>query len=266
MKTHEMLISPAIASEMLKQNKTNRVLREVLVMEYARQMKAGLWKEGTGETITISENKNILNGQHRLHALVKANVSLRFLVVYGLAEDVFSVLDTGLKRTPGDTLFIAGVTQYNVTAAGVRKYFSLKAGVQLNKTRAISNTEMLALYTSRSKFWDGVALMAIDWYKKSQRMMTTSDWAGFYAFFHDLDENDCFNFLDALANGLNLEAADPVNLLRQKLYFSAINKKFTLTTNHKTALIIKAWNYYRKRKKISMLRFNPETDAFPKPI
>jgi hypothetical protein len=266
MKNHEIKIGPAMALEMLKQNKINRAIKDNVIFEYARQMKAGLWKEGTGETIKISVNNNILDGQHRLLALVKANMTLLFLVVYGLEEDVFSVLDTGVKRSPGDVLHIAGVKMSVITAAGIRKYYALTTGTHLSVSRGLSNAEMLTMYESRSKFWDAASTMAYEWYGKSQRLFPTSEWSGFFAYFHDYSNADAFNFMDALASGLKLDSKDPIGLLRQKLYFVAINKKFTMTPTHRSALIIKTWNYYRRRKLISHLKFNPETEEFPRPI
>jgi hypothetical protein len=53
----------------------------------------------TPEPIVIADTGRLLNGQHRLHALVQAKVSLRMLVITNVSEDVFTALDRGKSRS-----------------------------------------------------------------------------------------------------------------------------------------------------------------------
>jgi hypothetical protein len=231
-------------------------------------MFAGLWREETGEAIKIALDGSILDGQYRLSAIIKSGISLRFLLITGLEKDIFHVLDSGFKRTPEDVLHIAGVVNAKNIAAGVRKYFRLKSGgVALTNVHneKLSNSEILSLYSVRNEFWDAAANMSETWYNKSQRILTTSEYMGMYAFLYDIDDIDSFTFMDSLSDGVGLELTNPIKQLRERLIFSKINTKFTMTNIHRTALIYKAWNLFRSGESVKYIRFNPEIDNFPIP-
>ena len=276
MKTEIMLITPAIAEKILKKSKLNRVIKERLVNEYARQMRNGLWIEETGEAIKIAVNGEPLDGHHRLLALIKAQVSLSFLVVSDLENAIFPILDTGVSRTAGDIFHIAGITQSNNHAAIITKYLKLKKGETspLNATNGsgslrdsgISKGELLSIYTHRKQFWDASLLMSDKWNTLFQRVLSKSEIGSLYAYFFDINEDDAFEFMNSLCNGNELEKTNPIKLLREKLIFSKANLKFKLAAVQKLGIIFKAWNYFRKNQSISVLRFSRELDNFPTPI
>jgi hypothetical protein len=91
-------VTPWLASRWLATNDGNRRLRPGVVDRYARAMKDGDWKL-TPEPIIIADTGRLLNGQHRLNALVQAEVSLRMLVITNVSEDTFSALDRGQSRS-----------------------------------------------------------------------------------------------------------------------------------------------------------------------
>jgi hypothetical protein len=97
MKTEVLNITPEMAKEFLSRNKAvNRPINKRQVEMYCDSMKRGQWKL-TGQSIQISEFGNLIDGQHRLTALIKADVTLPFLVVYEVRESSFHVLDQGEK-------------------------------------------------------------------------------------------------------------------------------------------------------------------------
>jgi hypothetical protein len=254
--------------EMLKRNTMNRALRPRLINEYERQMSAGLWREDTGEAIKIASDGILLDGQQRLSALIKANVSLSFLIIKDLDKDVFRVLDSGLKRNPSDVLHIAGISYAALLAAGIRRYFYLVSGkkkltdLSLMWTK-ISSSEILSIYNARNKFWDAAAKMTDEWYKKYQRILPTSEILALYAFFYDINNDDAFTFMDSLCNGDDLDTSNPIKHLREKLIFAKINKKFALRDQQRVALIYKTWNFFRKNKSIKQLNFNYDREEYP---
>jgi hypothetical protein len=76
MKFNVEKINPQGAEFLLIKNTINRKLRPSIVRDFARQMRLNLWRENTGEAIKITSNGHLLDGQHRLTALVKAGVTL----------------------------------------------------------------------------------------------------------------------------------------------------------------------------------------------
>jgi hypothetical protein len=264
MKTEVKLITPRLAEEMLKKNTMNRSIKPIKLLDYIRQMECNLWKEETGESIKIANDGTIIDGQHRLMAIIKSGTSLNFLLITGLEKDVFTVIDSGATRTAGDVFQIAGVNNSRNISAGIRRYLLLKTGnTQFNGTSRISSSEALALYNARPKFWQSVYQMSDSWYDKSSRIISLSDFIGFYSFFWDLSNDDAFTFMDALGNGIDLSKNNPVRLLREKLMFGKANPKFNFITSVKTAMIIKTWNLFRNKTEIKILKIDIEREGFP---
>lgn len=94
-------ITPEKAKQYLEQNTNNyRKLSPSKVTQYANDMMAGQWEEN-GEPIQFAENGVLLNGQHRLAAIVKSGVTISMPVIRGISNDV-SLFDIGKARTAKD--------------------------------------------------------------------------------------------------------------------------------------------------------------------
>ena len=99
-------ITPDLARELLKSNRSNRTVRQSTVDRYAELMKSGQW-HFNGESISFDENGIVVNGQHRLMACIKANIPFQAVIVNGVkAEDSF-LYDAGVNRTKKATIEIA---------------------------------------------------------------------------------------------------------------------------------------------------------------
>ena len=77
------VITPAEAQSYLKNNAKHRPIKEKKVAEYMAEMSEGHWKLN-GKTICFDTTGRLLNGQHRLSAVVRSGVALTTVVVRGL--------------------------------------------------------------------------------------------------------------------------------------------------------------------------------------
>ena len=100
------LITPSKAKTYLEANTNNRNVKDRHVLKLSNEMKSGRWKQDTAETIKISKTGRILDGQHRLMAVIQSGVSIYFHVAKGLNEEVFDVIDTGSNRSAADVFKI----------------------------------------------------------------------------------------------------------------------------------------------------------------
>lgn len=115
-----MTVTPAIAEHILSRcNTANRPLNESRVSLYANQMKTGEWKR-TAQTISISSDGRLNNGQHRLKAIMQSGMPINFIVVFGEPADAFLVTDIQRPRSAGDSLHISGYANYLHLAACAR--------------------------------------------------------------------------------------------------------------------------------------------------
>jgi len=122
-------ITPKVAQAMLEFNTNNRTLRRHQVAVLAEEMSRKQWL-ATGEAIRFDVDGLLLDGQHRLEGCIAAKMTLRNqLVVTGLSRKAFAVIDTGMKRTPKDTLSIAGIANGSAIAPVVRLLTVIEAGL-----------------------------------------------------------------------------------------------------------------------------------------
>lgn len=99
-------ISPQIAKSMLDQDATirakdkssNRPLRKLHVEKLTNDMLAGNWIL-TGNAIQFDEKGCLLDGQHRLHAVIKSGVTIQAYIITGLPPESFDAVDTGMRRS-----------------------------------------------------------------------------------------------------------------------------------------------------------------------
>lgn len=101
-------ITPIGAERMLKHaNKNNRRISSKVVRTYAHDMKTGKWDEGSCSPIVFNEDGILVDGHHRLHAVIKAGVPVKMLVVTGASRDS-SLYDRGKLRSTSDILKMRG--------------------------------------------------------------------------------------------------------------------------------------------------------------
>lgn len=113
MNTVTVLITPAIAAEFLKLNTANRPLRPSWIKALSGMMQRGEWMM-THQGIAITTDGRLIDGQHRLNAVIHAGVSVNMSVVYNCDPASFIALDGGVKRSAADHL---GVSKYVVSVA-----------------------------------------------------------------------------------------------------------------------------------------------------
>lgn len=113
-KVKQVTVDPALAERWLKKNTTNREIRQSVVDAYALAMKRGEWKL-TAEPIMFSRpwtdpithdqhGETLMDGQHRLLAVVKSNVSCEFMVWFNCDYEEFKVIGQACPRTASDIL------------------------------------------------------------------------------------------------------------------------------------------------------------------
>jgi len=107
MRTKTQTITPAKAAALLESNTSNRPLSRATVRVFADAMRRGEWKT-THQGIAIDSGGVLVDGQHRLAAIVEADLPVKLTVFTDVSPDTFDVLDTGKRRNAADVLAIEG--------------------------------------------------------------------------------------------------------------------------------------------------------------
>lgn len=126
-----MTITPDIAAKWLKRNHVNRPLRRRHVVSYANAIRAGEWDDANGETIIFSDEHDLIDGQHRLTAVVEAQRAIVSLVVFGIKSLKRRSVDTGAKRELGDIFSMHGEKNTTKLASTLRVLHAYEQGMLL---------------------------------------------------------------------------------------------------------------------------------------
>lgn len=142
-------ISPVEAEFLLGTSEVNRNMRHHVVNKYARDMDGGRWIL-SGESIKIDWDGKLIDGEHRLRAIISSGKTIKMVVNVGLEPEAQSVMDSGAKRTIGDRFAFAGFSdrKYGARIAAaarvcwqVDKYKSVSRSTQPTDAELIDYTE-----------------------------------------------------------------------------------------------------------------------------
>jgi hypothetical protein len=146
-------VNPELAKKILKGNLINRKLSPQRVEHLSRQMKEGKWETNTGESIKISKNNLLLDGQHRLAAIIKANVEIDMLVVDDLDTSIINVIDTGKPRSVFDVLSMNKISNATLLSSIINYIISHDKNYSLTAKR-VTSEEVLNEYRSNVEKYD----------------------------------------------------------------------------------------------------------------
>lgn len=268
MKVEIKTITPEIALEMLKCNIRNRRLDANIVLSYADMMIKGKWKPN-GDAIRFSNSRVLLDGQHRLSAIVKSRKPQNIIIVSELEDEVFGTIDQQKTRTAGDILGRENIKNSNYISAIITKYFGLKSRSYVSKSGAglhnIKKTkiDILEEYKEYSDLYNEIFEIARKCNSKI-KLQQNSTIGGYIAYLvkekkHKLEKVK--SFFEQLYFGVDVEN-ETINVLRDKLTQDAMSK-YKMTDKMKHAMIVKTWNSYIKGSVLKRITFDVEKEIMP---
>ena len=257
-------VTPKLAEKWLSQNTHNRKVRENAVFGYARDMESGKWAEN-GESIKFSRDGVLLDGQHRLHAIVLSGVTLRMLIVSGLETVSQETMDDGRKRSVADALTLRGEHNAAQLAAITRRALMWKQGVYRNVgSRPPTNAESLTFLGDHPELRDSTSV-AVSLRKAvalPSSVIGLTHWLC-----NAVDAEDAKWFFERLGTGASLEQYHPIWTLRKRA-FEISTDPGRVPEDMLLAFVIKTWNAYRDGQPLKLLRFTPggaNPEKFPHP-
>lgn len=246
----------------------NRRLTQTVVERYAQAMRDGLWLTD-GSPIRFNTKGRLVDGQHRLWAVIESGVSIQVMVARNVPDEAFLVMDTGRTRGFADVLSIQYPDTPNVlqVAATVRMAYRFKRGLAVSsivssRGRAIENATLLDFYGENMEAILYATRLADRIYTAFPRALPASAWSLFALMVAELDVEDAEDFATHLMSGKNLGEGSSILALRAVLAEEMV--KPTRPKHEILGLAIKAWNFYRDGTHVQRLLMrlggaNPET-------
>jgi hypothetical protein len=259
-------ITPEMAVAFLNKSKLNRRLSDRNVESLYLQMKGGNWML-TGDPIKFCTDGSLLDGQHRLKAIIKYGSPVDLFVAEGLPAEVFQVLDTGKSRSAADVLSASGMKYSHNIAAIARAIILWKNGVYAKnsgdgKLKA-TNKAILEFVESTPEIHEVSAYCQNHIYQNF-RPIPLSTLAMLYFILSKKNQTKTDEFFEKYASGIDLSKTNPILHLRERLIKDKANKS-RLNLRDKTALMIYTWNNFIQNKQVTQLLL-PRDYQFPKPI
>ncbi len=264
------IITPARAEELLRLNSKNRRVNPTVVHQYATLMQANKWHEN-GDPIRVSTEEILLDGQHRLLALIRAGATLKMPVITGLRPDVFATIDRQFSRTPAQIFALAEVANAGVISRLCRTLVDYEAGrIGLALTSGggrrsgITPEELLEYYRVHENELQQAARHG-DVYQRSTAFFSCSEWAFLHVVLTRTGRaQEAHAFLEQLVGGAGLTEKDVVLMVRN-LLFRSMTSISKLTAGTKMTYVLLAWNRVRTNRRTGMVKVTPET-SFPTPL
>jgi hypothetical protein len=255
-------ITPEVAKEILEKNTRNRTIRQDYVLMLAGAMKRGEWQVN-GEPIQIGEDGTLLNGQHRLSAVVESGVPVSMVMVRGLPVKAQMNMDTGTRRHLSDVLTFHGETETTNLGAMLGMLYRYRKGYRFDNSHrtAPTATEALALLEEEPGIKDGIPLGRRVFKKTKLRVSIT---ALFVYLFDEVDPPEGTRFFEALCN---VDAEPPGSAIRafhSILVRSRSERTYRISTYVLSAMVIKTFNAWREGRDIALMTFRPGGDK-PEP-
>lgn len=281
-------VTPKVAQYWLDTyNLHNRNLVDNRAKVLAADMNNEDWKFN-GDTIRFGIDPDgdiiLLDGQHRLAALLVSGKTYAFLVVTGLEATTQETMDFGAKRSFADVLHLRGASSTTQLSALVGRIYQWENGT-LRSGNSGRTKGTVAQLTRKWQELGDVSDHLNRGVTCGKRLHAAPSMFALCSYvFSEVEKNqeggphrtekddadslpDTDFFFDRLYDGEALVEGNPILSLRN-MFFNNQASKQRYSDGTLLAMTIKAWNYYREGKQLKVITWrsggrNPE--PFPEP-
>lgn len=255
-------VTPALAQSWLDRGGPNRKLSERRVAQLTRTMQRGAWLM-TGEPIILDGEGRVRDGAHRLNAVVRSGVTIETAVTRGVSDAAFDVMGTGASRSAADILGIHGLPNRIPAASTARGLLIMerygRPYATAREPEASPTGQEILQYTlaHQDEVMEAVNLAQRIYHQ--QFIGGTSTWAIAIALMLRRDPEAAREFVDKVIEGDNL-ARDSAILKLRNITRSTYTAWGSSNKDREalTAIVIKAWNFWRRGEGISRLAWRAE--------
>jgi hypothetical protein len=255
--TETVTVTPEIAEKWLNGNTHNRALRDSNVSFLASEIISGRWKEN-GETIKFSADQQLIDGQHRLYAVIEAGKAIRTLVARNVPFDSFHTIDVGLVRTAGDTLDVDGEENGPALSAALMALDDIVSRNGQKPGCRVPNGSVCQLLKDNPDIRAAVAEVK---QTKLGKVLPKGPAAALLCLFKRKDSVLAGVFAHSVATGAGLEMDNPFYQLREMMLRN-LKEKAKLPRMYVMAVTIKAWNRARDNRSSKAIRWGT-AESFP---
>lgn len=278
-------ITPEIGLDLLKLNdfNHNRDLNWQKIHNYYQQMIDGEWCNNNGDTIRVSTEMQLLDGQNRLVAAYMARFTLEMMIIApNCPPKSFAYIDIGENRSAKDMATINGFGTNKGQVAYVvkaillyEKFGKIQGAIFKNRIPNYEVNRFMQDKDRMSRIVDDIAYAKLKWMKDTKDFFTAPQWATAYYILRSLSgmEGTARKFMDKFASGIEFSAKSPIRAARRhfetEFRYLLENKQRNrisaalLTIKFNT--LFTAWNHEVNKESVNDIKIDPESKFIVKP-
>jgi hypothetical protein len=249
-------LTPVLAAALLNRNNDNRPFSKLNFERLCADLEGGR-AEFNGESIIVSDDGFLNDGQHRCTAVRDTGRALRTVMVFGVQRHSRFTVDTGNARTVGNFIGMQGMDDSNNLATVsmlvwlFREYNTLRVARRGNRDggrlRKPTKTEILSVATS---FPDVAVNLRLT--KPSAPGGRATNAFCRWAIARKCGDAAAAVFFENLGTGASLKPNSPILFVREKL----LGDMRGASIQERSELIFKAWNMTRRDEVITHFQRN----------
>ena len=193
------MVTPEYAKIMLGTMCKNRNLKPSVVRRYVASILKGQWKIN-GQCVVISESGVLIDGQHRLNAVVQSNVDVPMLILRGVQDEMelMATIDSGTTRTLRDKITIDGCPVNNIHTATLRSLLNgVGQGNESSQRVKYSDIDLIELYNTHAE----AILFSVGVLKNKTKILCAPVCGAIARAFYHVKNDELVRFCSALKNG-----------------------------------------------------------------
>lgn len=251
-------LTPNDARILLTHNVLNRPLRAKRIKRLAAAISDKRW-QFNGASIVIDTKGRLMDGQHRCHAIIRANKAIRTVLITGVSPKAFNTIDQGAKRTGTDIFSLCGVPNPAIVCASLTYVYQNNHGItEGSSDRLPDMDERTAMFDSMSGYEEIVR--SVCRYKSTlSGMVSVSMVAGLYYLFQQKHKVAAQRFLVVFCTPVIGSEDNPAYVVR-RLFKELANKDYRIGRQAQCAYIKMAWNAFAAGERITHLELQKTLD------
>jgi hypothetical protein len=241
-------LTPELADILLRRNDGNRHIRAAKMNQYISDIVHDRWQLN-GETLQVSREGDLNNGQHRCGAVMAAHKSIRTFIGFGFTRESRTTVDVGAMRTTGDHLSVQGYKN-SAALAGITRFllaYEMNEGRDTQGTNRVT-TAAVNERVHRDELLSEAAHVGSST-SKMKRLAPPSVLGFAYYLMARKDRDEAKRYIEQVASGLGLERHEPAYVVRETL----INRP-GLSRELKIEVLLRGWNAFRQNKPMRAMR------------
>lgn len=257
------VVTPEKAAMYLGTSIGNRNIKKDTMSALIDALSKGTF-EVNGETIVFDQDGSLMDGHHRMEAIVRSKVPAICLIVRGIERNTWTTMDSGTARSLGDVFKFEGIPNYNSVSSIVAGTYAMSKGkIGINtlgsgnklKRDCLSRKDALELYHKYANIWQEAARIGINTRYKLSGLFSIKEVGVISAHLviylhHSLEKVE--EFWDLVINGDGIYASLR-NLFLKDMQETRFKK---MSAQSRQSCIASVWNKYLADKKAKRVQYS----------